>query len=138
MPELALSWRDPGALDTLSRARRLIDPQSGIVHLLYESAPDPDTPQIFGFGSILADTSKYGVADFGLVNGSTSLIRESAAAGALGEAVERYACRIVPYGDLVWRSLSTIDGPAVDPRSLVLYSEEQYARPGFPYRRFDL
>ena len=63
--------------------------------------------------------------------------RERAAAGAVGEAVERYACRVVPYGDLVWGSYHALGERAVDPTTLVLYDDERYGRADFPYRRFD-
>lgn len=124
--------------NTLDKAARLIDPDSGIISLLYEAPNEPDSPAIFGFGSVLADTSLYGVEDFGLINGSTSVVREHAMAGAIGEAVERYASRIVPYGDLVLGSHAELAPAAVNPQLLVLYEPEQYRRDDFPYRRLTL
>jgi ribosomal protein S12 methylthiotransferase accessory factor len=123
--------------ETLRKGRRLVDPDCGIIRALYESPVEPDAPQIFGFGSILADTASYGVEDFGLVNGSTSISRAQAAAGAVGEAVERYASRFVPFADLVRDCYTALGSQALDPRLLPLYDDEQYDRPGFPYRRFD-
>jgi ribosomal protein S12 methylthiotransferase accessory factor len=124
--------------ETLSKATQLVDPHSGIIRVLYESPAEPDAPQVFGFGSVLADTSRYGVESFGLINGSTSIVREQAAAGAIGEAVERYACRVLPYGDLVWDSFRNLAPHAVDPTLTVLYDNEQYSRKDFPYRPFDV
>lgn len=128
-------YSDPA--QTLDKARHLVDAESGIIRVLYESPVDPDAPQVFGFGSVLADTSRYDVESFGLVNGSTSIAREQAAAGAVGEAIERYACRLVPYANLVRGPYAALADDALDPRLTVLYDEEQHARPRFPYRPFD-
>ncbi|WP_166435851.1 YcaO-like family protein [Cellulomonas shaoxiangyii] len=121
---------------TLDVGRRLVDQSAGIIRVLYESPVDPDSPQVFGFGSELADTAAYGVESFGSVNGSTSVDRERAAAAAVGEAVERYACRLVPYGDLHVATAAELGQDVVTPADLVLYDEEQYERPGFPYARY--
>jgi len=131
----ASPFSDPA--ETLEKARHLVDVDSGIIRVLYESPVDPDAPQVFGFGSVLADTSRYDVESFGLVNGSTSIVRDQAAAGAVGEAIERYACRLVPYGDLVRGTYRSLARKALDPRLTVLYDVEQHARRRFPYRRFD-
>ncbi|MFD2082864.1 ribosomal protein S12 methylthiotransferase accessory factor [Actinopolymorpha cephalotaxi] len=127
-----VGWSQPR--DAIAKALRLVDSDSGVIRTLFESPMNPDTPQVFGYGSILADTTAFGVEDFGTLNGSTSTSRQQAAAGALGEAVERYAARFVPYGDLVWASPAELGENAIDPVDLVLYDEEQYARPDFPFR----
>ena len=68
----------------------------------------------------------------GVGKGTTD--REAAAA-AIGEALERY-CAGQPDHRRVrrfaWKQRS---GDAITPPECVLYSERQYARPGFPYRR---
>lgn len=69
----------------------------------------------------------------GVGKGTTD--REAAAA-AIGEALERY-CAGQPDHRRVrrfaWKQRS---GDAITPPECVLYSERQYARPGFPYRRW--
>ncbi|MGL5817027.1 MAG: YcaO-like family protein, partial [Phycicoccus sp.] len=63
----------------------------------------------------------------------------SARAAALGEAVERYCGNMldtlpVEYGS--WDELRRRPvGRALDPEALVLYSDAQYAAPGFPFVR---
>jgi ribosomal protein S12 methylthiotransferase accessory factor len=58
-----------------------------------------------------------------------------AMAGAIGEAVERY-CASHPYPEHTVRStFAALGDRAIDPASLVLYSEGQYAGEGFPFRR---
>nr|WP_255494841.1 YcaO-like family protein [Luteibacter sp. Sphag1AF] len=55
--------------------------------------------------------------------------------GAIGEGIERYAASLWP-ADRLRRAVFRPEH-AFDPRWLVLYEEEQYAQPGFPFARFD-
>lgn len=119
--------------DTLAKARRLVDERTGIIRAVYENPMEPDGPAMFGYGSVLADTTQFGVPATDSLNGSTSVVREHALAGAVGEAVERYSVRMVPEDRLVTAPMDALAGPWLDPRALVLYSDEQYRRPGFPY-----
>jgi ribosomal protein S12 methylthiotransferase accessory factor len=57
--------------------------------------------------------------------------------GAFGEAIERYSASRYRKQDLLICPASDLGADAFDPRRLCLYAEEQYARPGFPYARFD-
>lgn len=58
---------------------------------------------------------------------------------ALGEAVERYCGNHMGQAELRWASydqLTAAGEEAIDPRRLVLYSEELYNEPGCPFVRF--
>jgi ribosomal protein S12 methylthiotransferase accessory factor len=58
---------------------------------------------------------------------------------AIGEAVERYCGNLIQPGLLrraSWRELTEAGEYALDPDSLVLFSEKQYAAAGFPFTRF--
>lgn len=58
---------------------------------------------------------------------------------AVGEAIERYCGNVVDYSSLVrasYQDLCRRGIAAIDPRSLVLFSNEQYAMPGFPFVPF--
>ncbi|MGV9531954.1 YcaO-like family protein [Streptomyces cellulosae] len=64
---------------------------------------------------------------------------EAAQQAAVGEAIERYSGNYVDPAALVrgsFVSLTTRGLKALDPASLVLYSETQHATPGFPFPRF--
>jgi len=124
-------------LETIRKARRLVDEQVGVIRQVFEAPQDPDGPIIFGYGSLLAETAQYGVPHAAPLNGSTSIVRARALAGAIGEAVERYSVAVVPYERLSHSPFRDVRRAAMDPRSLVLYSEDQYRRPAFPYGRFD-
>jgi ribosomal protein S12 methylthiotransferase accessory factor len=63
------------------------------------------------------------------------LTRAAAWRGALGEAVERYSGTFRDPGGVVNARRDELDGPSLDPRSLVLYRPEQY--PKLPYAPYD-
>ncbi|HEX7841186.1 MAG TPA: TOMM precursor leader peptide-binding protein, partial [Kofleriaceae bacterium] len=56
---------------------------------------------------------------------------------AVGEAIERYAPSLPDPERIVWARASDLDGAFLDPRAFALYSDAQYEREGFPFRRFD-
>lgn len=64
---------------------------------------------------------------------------EQAAASAVGEAVERYCGNLLDTLPVTFGSYRELSGRrgirVLDPSSLVLYSDEQYETPGFPFVR---
>ena len=56
---------------------------------------------------------------------------------AFGEAIERYSASLPDPARISWRRIGELDGDVLDPREFPLYSDEQYARAGFPYPRFN-
>jgi ribosomal protein S12 methylthiotransferase accessory factor len=130
-----LQHHPPSMLEeTLRKAARLVDDETGIVKLLYEAPACSDAPRIFGCGSMCSDFSDLGYPSEAAVSGSTSMIRDQALAGAIGEAVERYSAAFVPYDQLVFEPYKSVIGEALSPCSLTLYSDDQYERPGFGYK----
>ena len=61
------------------------------------------------------------------------LTEDAAIGGAIGEAVERYCASHVDGTRLRRTSLAEAPAGALLPQDLVLYSERQYARAGFPF-----
>ena len=57
--------------------------------------------------------------------------------GAVGEAVERYSAGRVDRRSIVRAPAAALGEDAIAVDRLTLYSEEQYAEPGFPYQRVD-
>jgi ribosomal protein S12 methylthiotransferase accessory factor len=68
--------------------------------------------------------------------GGRAFTEDEALMSALGESVERY-CAAVPPRTARTARARDLDGDVLDPRSLGLYSPQQYARPGFPYHPYD-
>ena len=56
---------------------------------------------------------------------------------ALGEAVERYSAYHVDQSRIYLADWDEVSASAMSPADLVLYSDEQYRRPGFPFARWD-
>jgi ribosomal protein S12 methylthiotransferase accessory factor len=56
---------------------------------------------------------------------------------AVGEALERYSASLTDPDRIVWARPDCLDGDRLDPREFPLYTDEQYGRCDFPYRRFD-
>src|SRR5262245_40687059 len=121
--------------ETLRKAMRLVDEETGVIRLLYEAPTAPDAPEIFGCGSMCSDYSYLGHPSESFISGSTSLVRDQAIAGAIGEAVERYSAAFVPYDQIIVRRYSLVAADAISPWSLTLYDEDQYEQLDFGYRR---
>lgn len=65
------------------------------------------------------------------------LTDEDSAHGAVVEALERYCAMQQRPGDIVVARASDLDAPSIPAEELVLYSDRQYASPGFRHRRPD-
>jgi ribosomal protein S12 methylthiotransferase accessory factor len=61
----------------------------------------------------------------------------AAVISAVGETVERYSASLPVSERIVWAPLANLDGDVLDHAQFPLYSDEQYARPDFPFARFD-
>ncbi|MGL5826833.1 MAG: YcaO-like family protein [Nocardioides sp.] len=116
----------------------LVDPLTGLILRTREIRHDASVPS-----SLV--TRQCDVADIRAVTpwannvlcqGSSFGDPAGAARSALGESVERYCGNIldtlpVTYGS--YDELRRKGAPVLDPQSLVLYSTQQYAEPGFPF-----
>ncbi len=123
--------------DTLVKARRLVDPETGIIKLLHEPALAPDAPRIFGCGTLCSDFKSLGFLSESDVSGSTAVVREQAIAAAVGESVERYSASYVPYEKLRYWPPTETQLDAVEPESIVLYDRAQYEKEDFVFAPLD-
>jgi ribosomal protein S12 methylthiotransferase accessory factor len=109
---------------------------TGVVHGLSETLAAPDELRLVSIGCELAE----GLATIGTsldsYTGSEHWSRDVAEAAAIGEALERYSGSYVPAERIVVASADELGVEAVDPGRFALFSEEQYARAGFPFRPF--
>lgn len=119
----------------------LADPRVGIIRTLDSVAVPPQFPRTFVMRrSVLADTSRFcrwpaDASGAGYAFGD----EQAATAAATGEAVERYCGNLVPPGlrHACYHELRADGVDAVDPRSVALFSAEQYRTPGFPFIPMD-
>lgn len=113
-----------------------VDSRVGIIKLLTRLSKGREEPELpivcqailSHFDYRKGDVSERTAAGKGLTEGE-------AMRGAIAEALERYCAYQQRSNALVFSEASTLDAPALPPEAFVLYSERQYARPGFPYRR---
>lgn len=117
---------------------RLVDRRCGIVRAVEPVVLHPELPRSLRVASAPLsplDGSGHGTATPG---GAAWWDPTQARAAAIGEAVERY-CATLPRRGLRRAShaeLRAAGRDAVDPATLALHSEAQYAAPGFPFVRF--
>lgn len=69
-------------------------------------------------------------------NGGGAFSRATARNAAVGETVERYSAAYVDPGRAHLSTWEDLEGPAVDPDLMALFSPAQYAQPDFRYRPF--
>src|SRR6478736_4781557 len=124
------------AAATLPRLRSLVSPLTGVVRRLSETLAAPGELRLVGIGCELADGRPTIGTPLESYTGSEHWSRDAAEAAAIGEALERYSGSYVPEQRIVVSSAVEIGDDAVDPERFALFSQEQYARSGFPFRRF--
>lgn len=115
------------AAETILRATRLVDAETGIIKMLYEAPLAPDAARIFGCAALCSDQRAIGFPSESEISGSTSLGRDGAIVGAVGEAVERYSAAFTPDERILRATYAAVAGDAIPPWSLTLYDEHQRA-----------
>jgi ribosomal protein S12 methylthiotransferase accessory factor len=114
----------------------VVDDRVGIVRSctrLSKGRTEPAMPIVYQATLSHFDYRKGSVAE--RTASGKGVTDEAAWRGALVEALERY-CAYQQRPDMVVRATAgALDAPAIAPEELVLYSERQYARSDFPYRR---
>lgn len=118
----------------------LVDPRFGpITRVVRQPRPEPAPAGFTAFSADVADTrafTRWQADPFAF--GASLVSPDAARAAAIGEAVERYCGNAVPP-DLPqhsYQELRDSGTPALDPADVILYSDRQYSRPGFPFIRF--
>jgi ribosomal protein S12 methylthiotransferase accessory factor len=129
-PPLAELARPAPAGDPPDLEAWLVSEHCGVVTGVGEVAAGPGEPAaLHSWYANLANHRLLDRAVFAL-EGQTGwgkgLTAEEARRGALGEAVERYCAGTWDPNEIVHARRSALDGPSLDPRSLVLYAPEQY------------
>ena len=120
--------------DALDRLEAAVSPLSGIVRELSPAMWAADEPRLHAFSCELASSARTTGCATTAYSGSAHLDRDRARAGAIGEALERYAATFVPDGLVVARA-AELGGDAVSPDSYALFHERQFVS-GFPFARF--
>ena len=128
---------DPGELRQLLAG--WVDSRTGIIRHLVLGTPEAIEPELpvtcsAVLGSYTEGTYSPCEPAIGSGKGFTPM---EAMIGAAGEALERYSAARCRKADLHRSALNGLEGDVLDPRSLCLYDDAQYAQPSFPFARFD-
>ncbi|HEV2815300.1 MAG TPA: YcaO-like family protein [Solirubrobacteraceae bacterium] len=116
----------------------LVSPRVGVVKSLRKQArpaEEPEPPHLY--------TAQLANFDFRAPDGNERLgagkgwTPQEAQASAVGEAIERYCAFHWDPDRTFLARVDELEVPAITPADCVLYSEAQYARPDWEYRRFD-
>jgi ribosomal protein S12 methylthiotransferase accessory factor len=120
----------------LRRLRTLVSPYVGIVRAVGEFAAAPDDARLVKVGCRIAEVAPLLGIDVDYRAGGTAPSRDAAYAATLGEVAERYSASSPAQDDGSLATAAELGARAVDPGRFALFSEEQYAREGFPFRPF--
>lgn len=142
------STQEDLAAASLARVlKRVYNPQIGLIRFLAEVGRQPDEPPLFlavaehqnpflvpprSLDTPPAEAPKVSVMGTG-----SALDRVSALWSTVGEAIERYALHIYDRSELLEASEYDLQELFVSPSRMILFSDEQYARGDFPFRRYD-
>lgn len=122
------------------RLRGWINARTGVISRLLVRGADGDSGAL-PFCSVAAlsafadDEHPPSACEFGYGKGLTE---SEATLGGIGEALERYCASRFRLSRLRRLALNDLgEDDVLDPRSLCLYSEDQYRQTGFPFQQFD-
>jgi ribosomal protein S12 methylthiotransferase accessory factor len=129
---------DPRLVETINK---LVNPRHGIVRHIAEMPAFPDTPPLFVANTVMVNPIHFRTGPDAArehVTGSSGagLGRSECLWAAIGEAIERYSGSIYFDDDLLIATADELGTDAVAVDDFVLYGEEQYEAPSFPFARF--
>jgi ribosomal protein S12 methylthiotransferase accessory factor len=118
--------------------RALVHKRHGIISSLIEEAESPDARGLFVFNGLAVEASYFRDNCFATKqdarNGSGAAFDRAAALWAtFGETIERYSGYIYSQDDLIRDSADNLGNAAVSLNDFILFSNEQYAKEGFPF-----
>ena len=125
--------------------RRLVDPKLGIIKCLTELPLQPDEHELYIGTAECADPVYFrnlgqaapGPSHSPVVASGADLEREGALWSILGEACERYIAKLYQADELTVASAAELGDEALPIDRMIVYGDEQYGRPGFPFHRVD-
>lgn len=125
--------------------RKTVDLEYGIIRYISEIPLQPNEPDIYiaiaEFQNPFMIPPRRTARPKQMVNrqaAGAGLDRETAIWSTVGEAIERYAGMIYDTTAVNLKCIDDIDnGEFLSPTEFILFSDEQYQRPDFPFPKFD-
>lgn len=123
------------AAEVLPRLRTFVSPFTGVVHSVDETLAAPDEHRLISIACEVADGRPTVGGPVEEYSSSEHVLRDTAEAASIGEALERYSAAFVPAERLVVSSADDLAG-AVNPGRFALFHDTQFADPTFPFHPF--
>lgn len=122
--------------EALDNMKKIVDAKTGIVRALVEQSRRNDERKLFTYIAWMCNTSQYSDINVQRFTNGVSLNRDMAMIQALGEAIERYCLSIYRKDEFLMASSKDLEDQALDPTTIVSFSERQLAQPLFKRFRF--
>ena len=120
----------------LARARRIVSPRTGIVSQVTFHELAADDPRFHWATSHPANAAPIGGLAARNEGNAASVDPHRAVLKAVGESVERYCAALYDERELRLATYDELEEAAVPPDRVALFSDRQYAEPGFPFAPF--
>lgn len=122
------SLRAMSAEETIERYRHVISSRTGVVEYLTDVDPSDNPVHVVDSGTNYA-TVRPGGSTLGFRQraGGKGTSPAQARAGALAEAIERFSAVYTGEQPVLRSALADLGDSALDPRSMLMFSEHQYA-----------
>ncbi len=117
---------------------KLVSPRTGLIRKLTRlsrNADEPNPPVIYQ--ALLSHFNFRTATELERSGGGKGETETQSILSAIGEALERYCAHHYHPTWFLRAPFADISATALSPVECVMYSEEQYARAGFPYARFN-
>jgi ribosomal protein S12 methylthiotransferase accessory factor len=117
---------------------KLVSPRTGLIRRLTRmarNAEEPNPPVLYQ--ALLSHFNFRTATELERSGGGKGETETQSILSAIGEALERYCAQHYHPTWFLRAPFADISAAALSPVECVLYAEEQYARPGFPYARFN-
>ncbi|MGE5344147.1 MAG: YcaO-like family protein [Candidatus Omnitrophota bacterium] len=121
--------------------KQAISRRSGIIKTVFEHYREPDIAGLYNFSTVLCQGTQYGDGyyDPPQNNGGAAYTRLRSYVGAIGESLERYCSSFQDPTHFIFDSYNTLVKRGYnlfDPEQITLFSDTQYEREGFPFKKF--
>jgi len=126
----------PTPEEGLVRARRIVSPRTGIVSDVTFHELAADDPLFYWATSHPGNVVPIGGQPARNEGNAASVDPDRAVLKAVGESVERYCSAVFDREGMLCASFEELRQQATPPEDFILYTTEQYAAQGFPWKPF--
>jgi ribosomal protein S12 methylthiotransferase accessory factor len=123
-------------IDCVDLASATLLGRLGLVRSVKEILLGPGEPRLYSASSVSANVTVFARSDIQGHTGAIGFSWSEAAAGAIGECIERFCCAHYEWDDLVLATQAELGDEAVGMDAFALYSPAQCAHPQFPFAQW--